>query len=48
MQELLVSLRRQSFNGLHRKVLDAMTNNETWFFRDCNCFAALTGWSSRR
>ena len=20
-----------------------MTNNETWFFRDANCFAALTG-----
>ena len=43
MQELLGVLRRQAFNGLHRKVLDAMTNNETWFFRDCNCFAALTG-----
>ena len=43
VQELLTRLRRQSFNGLHRKVLDAMTNNETWFFRDVNCFAALTG-----
>lgn len=43
VQELLGVLRRQAFNGLHRKVLDAMTNNETWFFRDCNCFAALTG-----
>ena len=43
VQELLGVLRRQSFNGLHRQVLDAMTNNETWFFRDCNCFAALTG-----
>ena len=42
VQELLGVLRRQSFNGLHRKVLDAMTNNETWFFRDANCFAALT------
>lgn len=42
VQELLGVLRRQSFNGLHRKVLDAMTNNETWFFRDCNCFAALS------
>lgn len=43
VQELLGILRRQRFNGLHRKVLDAMTNNETWFFRDVNCFAALTG-----
>jgi chemotaxis protein methyltransferase CheR len=43
VQELLTLLRRQSFNGLHRRVLDAMTNNETWFFRDANCFAALTG-----
>ena len=41
VQELLSVLRRQAFNGLHRKVLDAMTNNETWFFRDANCFAAL-------
>ncbi len=43
VQELVMQLRRQSFNGLHRKVLNAMTNNETWFFRDANCFAALTG-----
>jgi chemotaxis protein methyltransferase CheR len=43
VQELLTVLRRQSFNGLHRRVLDAMTNNETWFFRDANCFATLTG-----
>ena len=43
VQELLSTLRRQAFNGLHRKVLDAMTNNETWFFRDCNCFGAFTG-----
>jgi len=42
VQELILSLRRQSFNGLHRKVLDAMTNNETWFYRDASCFAALT------
>lgn len=43
VQELLSLLRRQNFSTLHRKVLDAMTNNETWFFRDANCFAALRG-----
>ncbi len=42
VQELLSRLRTQPFNGLHRKVLDAMTNNETWFFRDANPFQALT------
>ena len=40
--ELMALLRRQPFNGLHRQVLDAMTNNETWFFRDVHPFAALT------
>lgn len=39
--ELIGHLRSQSFNGLHRKVLDAMTNNETWFFRDIAPFEAL-------
>ena len=39
--ELIGHLRNQSFNGLHRKVLDAMTNNETWFFRDMVPFEAL-------
>jgi chemotaxis protein methyltransferase CheR len=42
LQELLGRLRRESFSGLHRKVLDAMTNNETWFFRDAHPFTALT------
>lgn len=42
LQELMGLLRRESFGGLHRKVLDAMTNNETWFFRDAHPFAALT------
>ncbi len=42
VQELLSRLRNQPFNGLHRQVLDAMTNNETWFFRDANPFQALT------
>jgi len=42
LQELMGRLRREHFNGLHRKVLDAMTNNETWFFRDAHPFTALT------
>jgi chemotaxis protein methyltransferase CheR len=42
LQEFLGLLRRERFSGLHRRVLDAMTNNETWFFRDALPFAALT------
>lgn len=42
LQEFVSLLKGQAFNGLHRKVLDAMTNNETWFFRDAHPFAALT------
>jgi len=42
LQEFVGVLRRESFGGLHRKVLDAMTNNETWFFRDAQPFAALS------
>ena len=41
VQELLQQLRGRSFSPLHRKVVDAMTNNETWFFRDCHPFTAL-------
>jgi chemotaxis protein methyltransferase CheR len=40
-QELLATVRRNSFGSLHRKVLDAMMNNETWFFRDHLPFEAL-------
>lgn len=40
-QKLLERLRREPANGLHRKVLDAMTNNETIFFRDAAPFGAL-------
>ncbi|HUO61670.1 MAG TPA: protein-glutamate O-methyltransferase CheR [Candidatus Acidoferrales bacterium] len=41
VQELLARLRTQQFGGLHRRVVDAMTNNETWFFRDFHPFKAL-------
>jgi chemotaxis protein methyltransferase CheR len=41
VQELLAQIRHNSFGDLHRKVLDAMMNNETWFFRDHLPFEAL-------
>lgn len=41
VQHLLQSLRTQVFGGLHRRVLETMTNNETWFFRDLEPFQAL-------
>ena len=40
--ELLVAeLKAKPMNGLHRKVVDAMTTNETTFFRDVHPFEAL-------
>jgi chemotaxis protein methyltransferase CheR len=39
--ELIRTLRANSFDALHRKVVNAMTNNETWFFRDLVPFEAL-------
>ena len=39
--ELIRTLRANSFDVLHRKVVNAMTNNETWFFRDLVPFEAL-------
>jgi chemotaxis protein methyltransferase CheR len=39
--ELLLRRRRERPEALHRKILDAMTNNETWFFRDFHPFEAL-------
>ena len=39
--ELIRTLRANSFDALHRKVVNAMTNNETWFFRDLVPFQAL-------
>ena len=38
---LLLQLRERPFGPLHRKVLDAMTNNETWFFRDLHPFETI-------
>src|SRR3954451_15082623 len=39
--QLVRELRASPRNGLHRKVVDAMTNNETWFFRDLLPYEAL-------
>jgi len=41
VDELFKQLRSATFSGLHRKVVDAMTNNETWFFRDFVPYEAL-------
>jgi chemotaxis protein methyltransferase CheR len=38
---LIRQLRTNSFTGLHRRVVNAMTNNETWFFRDMLPYQAL-------
>ncbi len=38
---LVEHLRAQPANGLHRKVVEAMTTNETSFFRDLHPFEAL-------
>ena len=41
LEELIAGLRAQPFNGLHWKVIEAMTINETSFFRDIYPFEAL-------
>ncbi len=38
---LLGQMRTKPFGPLHRQVLDAMTNNETWFFRDLHPFEMI-------
>jgi chemotaxis protein methyltransferase CheR len=41
LQELENRLRSQPFDALHHKVVDAMTTNETLFFRDSKPFDAM-------
>lgn len=41
LPELVAKLRTQPVNGTHRMVVDAMTTNETYFFRDVHPFDAL-------
>jgi chemotaxis protein methyltransferase CheR len=38
---MLLQMRTKPFGAVHRKVLDAMTNNETWFFRDLHPFEVM-------
>ena len=40
-EELIARMRAQPSNGLHWKVVEAMTTNETSFFRDIHPFDAL-------
>lgn len=41
LSELVTKLRAKPYNGLHVKVVEAMTTNETSFFRDLHPFNAL-------
>ncbi len=44
LQQLIAHLRAQSSNGLHQKVVETLTINETLFFRGVNPFEALKKW----
>jgi chemotaxis protein methyltransferase CheR len=41
VHDLLQQMRLRPSGNLHARVLDAMTNNETWFFRDASPFEIL-------
>ena len=41
LPEFVAQLRREPINGNHRMVVDAMTTNETYFFRDVHPFEAM-------
>lgn len=41
LDEFLAEIRAQPANGLHQRVVEAMTTNETTFFRDIHPFDAL-------
>lgn len=41
VQDFIAGLRTSPFNSLHQKVVQAMTTNETYFFRDVKPFDAL-------
>ena len=41
LEAMVAQIRAQPGNGLHRKVVEAMTTNETSFFRDLHPFDAL-------
>lgn len=43
ISDMLIHLNRTSLGGLHYKVFDAMTTNETMFFRDPHIFESLRG-----
>jgi chemotaxis protein methyltransferase CheR len=41
IEHLVQRLRMDGYGSLHRKVVDALTNHETWFFRDLAPFELL-------